>query len=73
MSVLICLRQSELGFVQPAVGMGAEAVVVVLIATEVTGVIASLHLTAGPVEMHHGMIGGVAGVHQLLLEGEPGF
>ena len=40
----------------------------VLVATKVTGVIASFHLTAGPVEVHHGMIGEMVGVHQHLLE-----
>ena len=34
----------------------------------VTGVTASLHLAADPVEVHLGMIGEVAGVLQLLLE-----
>ena len=37
---------------------------------EVTGVTANFHLTADPVEVHHRMIGEVAGVLQLLLEGE---
>ena len=40
------------------------------VATEVTGVIANLHWTAGPVEMRHRMIGKVAGVLQLVLEGD---
>ena len=35
----------------------------------VTGVAASLHLTASPVEVQVGMIGEVAGVLQVLLEG----
>ena len=35
---------------------------------EVTGVTANLHLTVGPVEVHHRMMGEVAGVLQLLLE-----
>ena len=61
--------RSVIGSVKPVTD--AELMMQVIGAARVTGVIASLHLTAGPVEVHHRMIGDVGGVPQRLLEVQP--